>query len=74
MNTERSAHSLKVGDRWVYYETLEAANHGDLRPFIRFIARCVSFTLDGYLLAAEDLPYYPELNSQNIILDDIEDS
>lgn len=55
--------SIQVGDRWVYYETLEAANHGDIRPFVRFIARCVSFTLDGYLLAAENLPFYPKLDA-----------
>lgn len=53
--------SVQVSDRWEYYECLEAGNEGDIRPFIRFIARCVSFTLDDYLYAAENLATYPKL-------------
>jgi len=48
--------SVEVTDRWEYYETLIAANAGDIRPFIRFIAHCTTRTLEDYLLAAE-LPY-----------------
>ncbi|XP_044742126.1 protein adenylyltransferase Fic [Chrysoperla carnea] len=35
--------------RHKYYETLELANEGDIRPFIRFIAQCTEHTLDMYL-------------------------
>ncbi|XP_078496005.1 protein adenylyltransferase FICD-like [Ciona intestinalis] len=48
--------SVEVKDRWEYYETLIAANEGDIRPFVRFIARCTSKTLEDYLFAAE-LPF-----------------
>ena len=40
---------IKVEDRFKYYEALETANSGDIRPFIRFIARCTEQSLDGYL-------------------------
>nr|CAB3246148.1 adenosine monophosphate-protein transferase FICD-like [Phallusia mammillata] len=53
--------SVELQHRWEYYETLTAANTGDLRPFIRFIARCTSKTLEDYLVAAE-LPYLHEHN------------
>ena len=48
--------SIEVDDRWEYYECLIAANDGDLRPFIRFIADCTYNTLEVYLAIAE-LPY-----------------
>lgn len=41
---------IRFTDRQAYYETLKAANDGDLRPFIRFIARCTDRTLDEYLI------------------------
>lgn len=41
--------SIEVNDRLTYYETLQLANDGDIRPFIRFIARCAERTLDEYL-------------------------
>ncbi|XP_014768120.1 protein adenylyltransferase FICD [Octopus bimaculoides] len=44
--------SIKVEDRYRYYETLEMANEGDIRPFIRFIAECTERTVDEFLLAA----------------------
>lgn len=40
---------IKVEDRYKYYEALETANSGDVRPFIRFIAKCTQTSLDGYL-------------------------
>ena len=40
--------------RQEYYECLEQANDGDIRPFIRFIARCTERTLDEYLWATEE--------------------
>ena len=48
--------SIDVEDRWEYYECLIAANDGDLRPFIRFVAECTYNTLEVYLAVAE-LPY-----------------
>ncbi|KAH9507567.1 hypothetical protein Btru_051486 [Bulinus truncatus] len=41
--------SIEVNDRLTYYETLQQANDGDIRPFIRFIAKCAERTLDEYL-------------------------
>ena len=41
--------SIEVSDRLAYYETLQQGNDGDIRPFIRFIARCAERTLDEYL-------------------------
>ncbi|BFZ04876.1 hypothetical protein BsWGS_07915 [Bradybaena similaris] len=41
--------SIEIGDRLTYYETLQLANDGDIRPFIRFIAKCAERTLDEYL-------------------------
>ncbi|XP_059142319.1 protein adenylyltransferase FICD-like [Physella acuta] len=41
--------SIEVNDRLTYYETLQQANDGDIRPFIRFIADCAERTLDEYL-------------------------
>ena len=48
--------SIEVEDRWEYYECLIAANDGDLRPFIRFIAEYTYNTLEIYIAIAE-LPY-----------------
>lgn len=36
---------IPVEARSDYYDTLNAANHGNLRPFIRFIARQTDTTL-----------------------------
>ncbi|XP_062604071.1 protein adenylyltransferase FICD-like [Saccostrea cucullata] len=44
--------TIKVEDRLQYYETLEMANAGDVRPFIRFIADCTEEALDHFLLSA----------------------
>ncbi|VDO71740.1 unnamed protein product [Schistosoma margrebowiei] len=43
---------IKIEDRFTYYELLKTANDGDVRPFIRFIAKCTERTLDEYLEAA----------------------
>lgn len=37
--------------RHKYYENLQIANTGDVRPFIRFIAECTEQTLDLFLWA-----------------------
>ncbi|GFO50559.1 adenosine monophosphate-protein transferase ficd [Plakobranchus ocellatus] len=48
--------SIEVSDRLAYYETLQQGNDGDIRPFIRFIARCAERTLDEYLSVTMDDP------------------
>ena len=48
--------TIKVEDRLHYYETLQSANRGDIRPFIRFIAECTEETLDEYLIATMETP------------------
>ncbi|XP_059485970.1 protein adenylyltransferase Fic [Neocloeon triangulifer] len=41
-------------DRQKYYEYLEMANNGDIRPFVRFVADCAERTLDLYLWATSE--------------------
>ncbi|XP_004534425.1 adenosine monophosphate-protein transferase FICD homolog [Ceratitis capitata] len=43
--------------RHKYYQFLQVANEGDIRPFVRFIADCTEKTLDLYLWATSDLPH-----------------
>lgn len=51
--------------RHKYYDFLQLANEGDVRPFIRFIADCTERTLDLYLWATSDLaPQIPLLAQQ----------
>ncbi|KAL5281647.1 FICD family protein [Megaselia abdita] len=38
-----------------YYNYLQLANEGDIRPFVRFIADCTERTLDIYLWATSDM-------------------
>lgn len=40
---------VKKEDRLDYYAYLEMANQGDVKPFIRFIARCAKRTLEEYI-------------------------
>jgi len=42
---------IRKQDRIKYYDYLQQANEGDVRPFIRFIAQCAEQTLDVYLWA-----------------------
>ncbi|RXG61210.1 Adenosine monophosphate-protein transferase FICD-like protein [Armadillidium vulgare] len=50
---------IRKQDRLHYYDTLQLANDGDTRPFIRFVARCMENTLDVYLWATRE--HLPEL-------------
>ncbi|GBN37702.1 Adenosine monophosphate-protein transferase Fic [Araneus ventricosus] len=53
---------IRKQDRSVYYSTLQMANEGDIRPFIRFIAHCTECTLDVFLNAHEyDAPCFRAL-------------
>lgn len=40
--------------RHKYYEYLQLANAGDVRPFVRFIAECTEQTLDLFLWATTE--------------------
>ena len=56
---------IRHQDRHDYYEFLNQANHGDIRPFIRFVAACTERTIDAYLVATTIYPIgydkHPEL-------------
>ena len=56
---------IKVEDKHEYYQHLDMANKGDVRPFIRFIAKCTEATLDEFLWAATGQPNatFPELGN-----------
>ncbi|VDO79497.1 unnamed protein product [Soboliphyme baturini] len=41
--------TIRLEDRPEYYDKLILANEGDLRPFVRFIAKCTERTLEEYL-------------------------
>ena len=45
---------IRKQDRLEYFNSLEQANNGDIKPFIRFIAGCLEQTLDDFLLSAQD--------------------
>ncbi|KAF0310283.1 Adenosine monophosphate-protein transferase Fic [Amphibalanus amphitrite] len=45
---------IRKQDRYIYYRTLQLANEGDLRPFVRFIAECAEKTLDVYVWATRE--------------------
>ena len=40
---------IKKSERLAYYSYLDQANDGDIRPLIRFIARCTERTLSEYI-------------------------
>ncbi|XP_051551823.1 protein adenylyltransferase FICD-like [Myxocyprinus asiaticus] len=43
--------TIRKEQRAEYYAALDTANEGDVRPFIRFIAKCTEITLDTLLIA-----------------------
>ncbi len=45
---------IKKEDRLDYYEYLEMANKGDVKPFIRFIARSAKRTLEEYIMLCDN--------------------
>ena len=45
--------AIRRVDRKKYYNTLQKADNGSLKPFVNFIARCVEQSLDIYLNAIE---------------------
>ncbi|KAL0979340.1 hypothetical protein UPYG_G00183840 [Umbra pygmaea] len=46
--------TIRKEQRSEYYNTLDTANEGDVRPFIRFIAKCTEITLDTLLIATTE--------------------
>lgn len=55
--------TIRKEQRSEYYHVLELANEGDVRPFIRFIAKCTETTLDLFLIATAEHPVgLPEPN------------
>ncbi|KAB0394480.1 hypothetical protein E2I00_014501 [Balaenoptera physalus] len=48
--------TVRKEQRSEYYHVLEVANEGDVRPFIRFIAKCTETTLDTLLFATTEYP------------------
>ncbi|XP_053552422.1 protein adenylyltransferase FICD [Bombina bombina] len=55
--------TIRKEQRSEYYHVLELANEGDVRPFIRFIAKCTESTLDLLLIATAEHPVgLPEPN------------
>lgn len=59
--------TIRVEDRLRYYETLNTANNGDVRPFIRFIAECAETMLDQFLYSTVENPkeHFPQLSNSN---------
>ncbi|XP_035774371.1 protein adenylyltransferase Fic-like [Anopheles albimanus] len=51
--------------RHKYYDFLQLANEGDIRPFVRFIADCTERTLDLYLWATSELAHPVPLLAQD---------
>ena len=46
---------IRKQDRLAYYQHLETANQSsDIRPFVRFIAKCTTRTLDAYIWATKE--------------------
>ncbi|XP_068127588.1 protein adenylyltransferase FICD [Hyperolius riggenbachi] len=48
--------TIRKEQRSEYYHVLELANEGDVRPFIRFIAKCTESTLDLLIIATTEHP------------------
>ena len=57
---------VRKEQRFEYYSYLQQGNLGDVRPFIRFVARCTENTLDEYLSA---VTIYPRKSKYRRIVD-----
>lgn len=56
--------------RHEYYENLQVANGGDVRPFVRFIAECTEQTLDLFLWATSEFSkQVPALSQDSVSID-----
>ncbi|XP_062399651.1 protein adenylyltransferase FICD [Sardina pilchardus] len=57
--------TIRKEQRSEYYLALDTANEGDIRPFIRFIAKCTEMTLDTLLIATTEYAVGLPAASQN---------
>ncbi|XP_028314161.1 protein adenylyltransferase FICD [Gouania willdenowi] len=46
--------TIRKEQRAEYYTALDTANEGDVRPFIRFVAKCTEMTLDTLLISTTE--------------------
>ncbi|KAJ0182241.1 hypothetical protein K1T71_001610 [Dendrolimus kikuchii] len=54
--------------RHLYYQHLQTANEGDVRPFVRFIAQCTERTLNLYLWATSEYSHMvPAIGEPHIL-------
>lgn len=55
---------IPVEKKQLYYQHLQTANDGDVRPFIRFIASCTEIMLDDFLKSSDESlsRTFPELS------------
>ncbi|KAG7491094.1 adenosine monophosphate-protein transferase FICD [Solea senegalensis] len=62
--------TIRKEQRAEYYGALDTANEGDVRPFIRFIAKCTEITLDTLLISTtEHAVGLPEAGQDQACLD-----
>ncbi|KAL4704411.1 hypothetical protein ACJJTC_000410 [Scirpophaga incertulas] len=55
-------------NRHLYYQHLQTANEGDVRPFVRFIAQCTERTLNLYLWATSEYSHMvPAIGEPHIL-------
>ncbi|XP_029048691.1 protein adenylyltransferase Fic isoform X2 [Osmia bicornis bicornis] len=60
--------------RHTYYENLQIANSGDVRPFVRFIAECTEQTLDLFLWATSEFSRQVPALSQDTLFTERQDT
>ncbi|XP_034176973.1 FIC domain protein adenylyltransferase isoform X1 [Osmia lignaria lignaria] len=60
--------------RHTYYENLQIANTGDVRPFVRFIAECTEQTLDLFLWATSEFSRQVPALSQDTLFTERQDT
>jgi fido (protein-threonine AMPylation protein) len=60
---------IKKSERLIYYSHLYQANDGDVRPLIRFIAKCTERTLTGFIHQSQPM----KSNGQELRLNDEDD-
>ena len=53
---------IKLSERFTYYAHLDQANDGDVRPFIRFIAKCTERTLEEFIRQSRSIHVQQELS------------
>ncbi|XP_026756680.2 protein adenylyltransferase Fic [Galleria mellonella] len=60
--------------RHLYYQHLQTANEGDVRPFVRFIAQCTERTLNLYLWATSEYSHMvPAIGEPHILTEAFDD-